>query len=165
MATAQRTQAPRGVVKRLLLGRALASHKAEHQLLPKLLALPVFSSDALSSSAYATEEIMRVLVLAGAGALALTMPLAWASWPSWRWWPPPTSRRSRPTPTGAGATSSPRRTWAPSPGWSPAAALLVDYVLTVAVSVSAGIAAVVGRLPGPGPHRVGCCCASWPSSS
>ena len=53
------------VWKRLVLGRALASHKAEHQLLPKLLALPVFASDQLSSVAYATEEML--LVLAGRG--------------------------------------------------------------------------------------------------
>src|SRR2546427_2146411 len=52
-------------VKRLLLGRPLASEEAEHQLLPKILALPVFASDALSSVAYATEEIMLVLILAG----------------------------------------------------------------------------------------------------
>ncbi len=51
-----------GPLKRLLLGRAIASEKAEHQLLPKFLALPVFSSDALSSNAYATEEMMLVLV-------------------------------------------------------------------------------------------------------
>ena len=49
-----------GFWKRLLLGRALASHKAEHQLLPKLLALPVFASDQLSSVAYATEEMLPV---------------------------------------------------------------------------------------------------------
>ena len=60
-----------GPLKRLFLGRAIASDKAEHQLLPKFLALPVFSSDPLSSNAYATEEMMLVLVAAGAGALTL----------------------------------------------------------------------------------------------
>src|SRR5918994_2127089 len=53
-------------LKRVLVGRALASHKLEHQLLPKFLALPVFSSDPLSSNAYATQEMMLVLVTAGA---------------------------------------------------------------------------------------------------
>src|SRR5688500_6132956 len=62
-------------VKRVLLGRALSTSKAEHQLLPKVLALPVFSSDPLSSVAYATEEMMLVLALAGAGALALMLPI------------------------------------------------------------------------------------------
>ena len=65
-----------GSMKRLILGRALASHKAEHQLLPKLLALPVFASDQLSSVAYATEEMMLVLVLVGASGLPLLMPLS-----------------------------------------------------------------------------------------
>ena len=65
-------------VKRLLLGRALSSHSMEHQLLPKYLALPVFSSDPLSSVAYATEEMMLVLVAAGAGALAAMVPIGLA---------------------------------------------------------------------------------------
>ena len=68
-----------GGLKRLLLGRALASHKADHQLLPKFLALPVFSSDPLSSVAYATEEMMLVLVLAGAGALNDKIWIGWRS--------------------------------------------------------------------------------------
>ena len=55
-------------MKRVVVGRAIASAKQEHQLLPKTLALPVFSSDPLSSNAYATEEMMLVLTLAGAGA-------------------------------------------------------------------------------------------------
>ncbi len=63
-----------GYLKRLMVGRAISSHKAEHQLLPKFLALPVFSSDPLSSVAYATEEMMLVLVLAGAGALGYEDP-------------------------------------------------------------------------------------------
>src|SRR3989304_831854 len=67
-----------GVLKRVLVGRALASHKAEHQLLPKVLALPVFSSAPLSSVAYATEEMMLVLVLAGAGAIGLMLPIGFA---------------------------------------------------------------------------------------
>ena len=59
----------------MLLGRALATHKQEHQLLPKLLALPILSSDALSSVSYATEEMMLVLALAGAGALGAMLPI------------------------------------------------------------------------------------------
>ena len=69
---------PSGLLKRLVLGRAIASSKQEHQLLPKVLALPVFSSDPLSSVAYATEEMMLVLALAGAAALSLMMPIATA---------------------------------------------------------------------------------------
>ena len=52
----------RPLAKRILLGRALASRDAAHELLPKILALPVFASDALSSVAYATEEILHVLI-------------------------------------------------------------------------------------------------------
>ena len=63
-----------GPLKRLFVGRAIASDKAEHQLLPKFLALPVFSSDPLSSNAYATEEMMLVLALAGA---VVGMFVAW----------------------------------------------------------------------------------------
>ena len=59
-----------GVLKRVLVGRAVASDRLEHTLLPKILALPVFSSDALSSVAYATEEILRVLLVASVGTVA-----------------------------------------------------------------------------------------------
>ena len=65
-----------GSLKRLLVGRAISTDKAEHQLLPKFLALPVFSSDPLSSVAYATEEMMLVLALAGAAALRYKLPIA-----------------------------------------------------------------------------------------
>src|ERR687891_3019206 len=68
----------RGVLKRVLLGRAISTAKHEHHLLPKILALPVFSSDPLSSVAYATEEMMAVLALAGAGGFAPMMPPAGA---------------------------------------------------------------------------------------
>ena len=69
---------PLQFLKRVVVGRALASHKLEHQLLPKFLALPVFSSDPLSSVAYATEEMMLVLALAGAAALRFKIPIALA---------------------------------------------------------------------------------------
>src|SRR5919106_5774484 len=65
-------------VKRVLVGRALPSHKLEHQLLPKVLALPVFASDQLSSVAYATEQMMLILVVAGAAALNTMVPAALA---------------------------------------------------------------------------------------
>ena len=66
------------IVKRLLFGRPLASEEAGHQLLPKTLALPVFASDALSSNAYATEEIFLVMIAAGTGALSRSIPIALA---------------------------------------------------------------------------------------
>src|SRR5437867_1055514 len=64
------------LVKRVLVGRRMASHRLEHTLLPKVLALPVFSSDALSSVAYATEQILVVLLAAGAMAYSKVMPIA-----------------------------------------------------------------------------------------
>src|ERR687892_2524131 len=125
-------------LKRVLLGRALATHKLEHQLLPRYLALPVFSSDPLSSNAYATEEMMLVLVAAGAGALAYRIPLALAIAAvlvivivSYR-------QIVRAYPTGGGSYIVARENLGTLPGLVAAAAILVDYVLTVAVSVVAG---------------------------
>ena len=63
------------VLKRVLLGRQVSSAKLEHTLLPKVLALPVFSSDALSSVAYATEEMMIALAVAGAAAFSNMLPI------------------------------------------------------------------------------------------
>src|SRR5437667_442683 len=63
-------------IKHLLIGAPLATAAAPHERLNKIRALAIFSSDAVSSVAYATEEIMKVLILAGLGALSLTLPLA-----------------------------------------------------------------------------------------
>ena len=67
-----------GVLKRVVLGRAFSSSRLEHTLLPKVLALPVFASDALSSVAYATGEILIVLFLASSAPQAYVMPIALA---------------------------------------------------------------------------------------
>jgi len=154
MATAQRTQAPRGVVKRLLLGRALATNKQEHQLLPKLLALPILSSDALSSVAYATEEMMLVLALAGAVALGAMIPIGGAIAlllaivvTSYR-------QTVRAYPRGGGSYIVSKENLGTVPGLIAAAAILTDYVLTVAVSVTAGTVAVVSAAPSIEPYRV-----------
>ena len=143
-----------GYLKRLLLGRALASHKAEHQLLPKFLALPVFSSDPLSSVAYATEEMMLVLVLAGAGALGRKIPLALGIGAlliivvtSYR-------QTVRAYPRGGGSYIVARENLGTVPGLVAAAAILTDYVLTVAVSVTAGTVAIISASPGLAPYRV-----------
>src|SRR5256884_2778894 len=65
-------------LKRVLVGRTLSSHRLEYTLLPKILALPVFSSDALSSVAYATEQILVVLVATSAASAHLIMPISFA---------------------------------------------------------------------------------------
>ena len=136
-----------GFVKRLLLGRALASNKAEHQLLPKFLALPVFSSDPLSSNAYATEEMMLVLVAAGAGALSLRMPIAIAIAlllviviTSYR-------QTVKAYPRGGGSYIVARENLGTVPGLLAGAAILTDYVLTVAVSITAGTTAIASIAP------------------
>lgn len=141
-------------LKRVLVGRPLAIHKAEHQLLPKTLALPVFSSDALSSNAYATEEMMLVLVAAGAGALAFRIPIAIAIAvvlvivvTSYR-------QTVRAYPGGGGSYIVAHDNLGTVPGLVAAAALLTDYVLTVAVSVVAGFLAITSAVPSLVEHKV-----------
>src|SRR5918992_1043798 len=141
-------------LKRVLLGRAIATRKMEHQLLPKFLALPVFSSDPLSSNAYATEEMMLVLVAAGAGALAYRIPLALVIAGvlvivivSYR-------QIVRAYPTGGGSYIVARQNLGTVPGLVAAAAILMDYVLTVAVSVVAGVLAITSAAPELADHKV-----------
>ena len=141
-------------LKRLVVGRALASHKADHQLLPKFLALPVFSSDPLSSVAYATEEMMLVLVLAGAGALAFKVPLGIAVAllltivvTSYR-------QTVRAYPRGGGSYIVARENLGTIPGLVAGAAILTDYVLTVSVSITAGTVAIASAAPSVERYRV-----------
>jgi amino acid transporter len=141
-------------MKRVLVGRPIASAKLEHQLLPKTLALPVFSSDPLSSNAYATEEMMLVLVLAGAGALTLKLPIALLIATviaivvtSYR-------QTVRAYPRGGGSYIVARENLGKVPGLVAASAILTDYVLTVAVSMTAGVVAIVSAAPGLREHRV-----------
>ena len=141
-------------LKRVLVGRALASHKLEHQLLRKFLALPVFSSDPLSSNAYATEEMMLVLVTAGAGALVYRIPLALLIATvlvivivSYR-------QTVRAYPNGGGSYIVAHENLGRIPGLVAAAALLTDYVLTVSVSVVAGVLAITSAVPSLVEHKV-----------
>jgi amino acid transporter len=141
-------------LKRILLGRALPSHMLEHQLLPKSLALPVFSSDPLSSVAYATEEMMLVLVAAGVSALAFMVPIGFAIAillaivvTSYR-------QTVRAYPRGGGSYIVSRENLGTIPGLVAAAAILTDYVLTVAVSVTAGTVAITSAVPGLADHKV-----------
>ncbi|HEX6330468.1 MAG TPA: APC family permease [Actinomycetota bacterium] len=155
MSTADRQATPpSGVLKRLVLGRAIATHKQEHQLLPKVLALPVFSSDPLSSNAYATEEMMLVLALAGAGALSLMLPIASAI--AILLFIVITSYRQtvRAYPQGGGSYIVAKENLGTFPGLVAAAAILTDYVLTVAVSITAGTIAVSSAAPALEDHRV-----------
>lgn len=143
-----------GSLKRVVLGRALASHKAEHELLPKLLALPVFSSDTLSSIAYATEEMMLVLVLAGASALSFKVPLAIAVVALLMIVVTSYRQTVRAYPRGGGSYLVARENLGTIPGLVAAAAILTDYALTVAVSITAGTVAIVSAIPDLNDSRV-----------
>ena len=145
------------MLKRWLVGNPLKTSQATHQRLSKLVALAVFSSDALSSVAYATEEILLVLILAGAAAVWLSVPVSLAIvllliilTVSYR-------QIIYAYPGGGGAYTVAKTnlgTWA---GLVAAAALIIDYVLTVAVSTAAGIAAVTSAIPTLFPHREALC--------
>ncbi len=125
--------------KAWLIGRPMASEEEIAERLPKKLALPIFSSDAISSSAYATDEILRVLVLAGAGALfisievaiAIAMLLTVVSF-SYR-------QVCRAYPSGGGAYVVARENISQTAGLIAAAALFIDYVMTVAVSTASAV--------------------------
>jgi amino acid transporter len=134
-------------LKHRLFGRPLASDEEQHQLLPKRLALPVFASDPLSSVAYATEEAMLVLALAGSAAFVLLTPISFAIASlllivvvSYR-------QTIRAYPGGGGAFIVANDNLGIRTGAVAAAALLIDYVLTVAVSVAAGVAAITSAAP------------------
>ena len=135
-------------MKRVLVGSPLASSQAIHERLDKVRALAIFSSDALSSSAYATEEILLVLVLAGSGALTASLPIAAVITAllvtvafSYR-------QTVRAYPGGGGSYTVARENLGTIPGLTAAGALMVDYTLTVAVSTSAGVAAITSAAPG-----------------
>ena len=134
------------MLKRLMVGRPLSSDEEEHQRIPKKIALAVFSSDAISSTAYATEEILFVTAL-GASSLALGLSnlvpiglavailLAIVTF-SYR-------QTIFAYPSGGGSYIVSRENLGRTPSLVAGASLLVDYILTVAVSISAGVAAIV----------------------
>jgi amino acid transporter len=130
------------LLRRMLFGQPLATARAEHERLPKILALPIFASDALSSSAYATEEILLALLLAGTLAFAYSVPVAIGIVVllaivvfSYR-------QTVLAYPMGGGAYVVAKDNLGPLPATTAGAALLVDYILTVAVSVAAGVQAL-----------------------
>ena len=137
-----------GELKRMLVGRALRTEQAIHERLPKKTALAVFSSDALSSVAYSTEAILLVLLAAGTVAivylpyiaLGITVLLAILVL-SYR-------QTIHAYPSGGGAYIVAKDNLGTQTGLVAAASLLVDYILTVAVSVSAGVAAITSAAQG-----------------
>jgi hypothetical protein len=149
-------------LRKFLLGKPLATSQAIHTRLPKRLALAVFSSDALSSTAYATEEILRVLmVFSVAGAASPALGLAWPIALAIGALLVIVALSYRQTifayPNGASAYLVSKDNLGTTASLVAAASLLMDYILTVSVSVSAGIAAVISALPGLQPFVVPLC--------
>jgi amino acid transporter len=133
--------------KGIILGSPFATSQAIHERLSKVKGLAIFSSDALSSSAYATEEILLVLLLAGSGALTKSIPIALVIalliaivTISYR-------QTIKAYPSGGGAYIVALQNLGRGAGLVAGAALLVDYVLTVSVSTAAGVAAVTSAIP------------------
>ncbi|GAC1452095.1 MAG: hypothetical protein PVSMB4_12350 [Ktedonobacterales bacterium] len=146
-------------IKRALLGEPLTTAAQEDERLKKRYALAVLSSDALSSVAYATEAILGVLIVAGSNALVVSIPIAAAIVAllavvviSYR-------QTIYAYPKGGGSYIVARSNLGDVPGLVAAASLLVDYTLTVAVSVSAGVLAVTSAFPALGPWKVPVCVA------
>ena len=143
-----------GLLKRWIVGRPMPLAQARHERLSKTVALAVFSSDALSSVAYATEEILLVLVLAGAAAAHLSVPLAVAITGLLFIVVVSYQQTIHAYPSGGGSYIVARANLGATPGLIAAAALLIDYVLTVSVSVAAGVAALTSAFPALHEHRV-----------
>jgi len=146
-------------LKRLLLGGPLATAEAKHERLGKISALAIFASDMMSSVAYATEEILLVLILGGTVALQYSPPIGiaiglLAATVASSYW-----QTIHAYPSGGGAYVVASDNLGPLPGLIAGAALLVDYVLTVAVSTASGVAAITSAFPAFFPHRVALCVA------
>jgi amino acid transporter len=145
---------PTWFIKRLLVGRPFRSDRLQHTLLPKRIALPVFASDALSSVAYAPDEILLTLSIAGAAAymyspwmalaVAVVMLTVVASY----------RQNVHAYPSGGGDYEVATVNLGPRAGLAVASALLVDYILTVAVSTASGVANLGSVLPFVAQHKV-----------
>src|SRR5437867_452285 len=142
------------IVKRLLVGRPMPLAQARHERLGKAVALAVFASDPLSSVAYATEEILLVLILAGTAVLSYSLPVALGIAALFAVVVTSYRQTVAAYPQGGGAYLVSKDNIGIFPALTAAAALLVDYVLTVSVSVVAGIAALTSAVPRLHPYRV-----------
>ncbi len=140
--------------KRMVVGRPIASYHADHHRFSLFGGLAVLSSDALSSVAYATEEVLRVLMVGGLTALSLAQPISFLIATlllivvfSYR-------KTIHAYPGGGGAYIVARDNLGPNFGLAAAAALLIDYTLTVAVSIAAGVSAITSAIPALHVNRV-----------
>lgn len=143
--------------KRIFIGDPLPTSWQKHEKLPKFLALPVFSSDPLSSVAYATQEILLALLLAGTGVLSLVMPIGIAIAILLAMVAMSYRQTIFAYPGGGGAYIVAKDNLGMFPGLVAAAALLIDYILTVSVSVTAGVDAIISAYQKLAPFRVDLC--------
>jgi amino acid transporter len=147
-------------LKRLFVGSPLPTAQSRHERLGKATALAVFASDALSSVAYATEAVLLQLVHAGTMALSYSLPIGFAIVVLIAIVVSSYQQTIRAYPHGGGAYIVTKDNLGVLPGLVAGAALLIDYVLTVAVSVAAGVVAVTSALPFLIPYRVVLCVAA-----
>ncbi len=145
---------PRATLQTWLIGRPLATADAPHQTIGKLIGLAVFASDALSSTAYATQEILVILAVAGSAAFQYVFPISIAivilmGIVSFSY-----EQTIHAYPGGGGAYIVARDNLGEMPALIAGAALLTDYILTVAVSISSGVAQIVSAFPGLMNYRV-----------
>src|SRR3990172_4917122 len=150
----ERVLEPRGPVgrafewmRRILIGPRIPTDLELQERVGIGKGLAIFASDNISSSAYATEEIMRVLVLAGTGALALTLPISLAIVVVLAIVVTSYQQIIRAYPSGGGSYAVANENLGTLPGLPAAAALLIDYILTVSVSVAAGVVALASISP------------------
>ncbi len=139
---------------RILVGRPIETERASHERLGTLGGLAVFATDALSSSAYATEEVLHVLILGGVAAMTLALPVALGIVTLLLIVAASYYQTIHAYPDGGGAYIVSKENLGERYALVAAAALLVDYVLTVAVSLSAGTAAITSAAPGLLHYRV-----------
>ncbi|HEX2998489.1 MAG TPA: amino acid permease, partial [Anaerolineales bacterium] len=137
-----------------VIGHPLSTADAPHQTIGKFVGLAVFASDALSSSAYAIDEILIVLIMAGTGVLSLSMPIAMAIILLLAILTISYEQTIHTYPGGGGAYIVAKDNLGEAPAQTAGAALLTDYIMTVAVSISSGVAQITSAFPDLYPWRV-----------
>jgi amino acid transporter len=148
------TSIPRKNWSQLIFGHPLQTADAPHQTIGKAIGLAVFASDALSSTAYATQEIMMILAVAGGMALGNVIPISIAIVTLMTIVTISYEQTIHAYPGGGGAYIVARDNLGELPAQTAGAALLTDYILTVSVSISSGVAQIVSAFPGLEPDRV-----------
>src|SRR6266498_4715267 len=145
---------PRRTWRSWLIGRPLSTADAPHQTIGKLVGLAVFASDALSSTAYATQEILVILAAVGTIAFGYVVPISMAIVILLAIVTISYEQTIHAYPDGGGAYIVARDNLGELPAQTAGAALLTDYILTVSVSVSSGVAQLVSAFPVLDPWRV-----------